>query len=205
MSEATEVSICSNALIRLGADPISSFDEADLTGSNIDRARIASNLWPTVRQQVLRAHPWNCCLKSVQLSPDALVPVGGRFTRRFQKPGDWIRTIDVSLDRYSRCDWRDEGNYLLSNGTVLFLTYVFDNKVPATYDGALVGVMEAAMAAAMAYAVTKSSSLATELKNELTTMILPAARAQDGQDDPPQTLGDSPLVAARFGSFRRPY
>src|SRR3546814_9999800 len=67
----TEVSICSNALLRLGADPINSFDEADNFGSNIERARLCANLWPNVRRQVIRSHPWNCATKRVVLSPDA--------------------------------------------------------------------------------------------------------------------------------------
>lgn len=203
MSEATAVSICSNALIRLGADPISSFDEADSFGSNIDRARIASNLWPTVRAQVLRSHFWNCALKSVLLSPDATAPVG-RYTVRFQKPGDWLRTKDVMIDRYISADWQDQGGYILCDEAAVTLTYVFDNTNPATYDGGLVAVMEHAMMAAMAYPVTKSTSLASELSQMLSNQILPAARAQDGQDDPPQTLGDSPMIAARFGNFWAP-
>jgi len=201
MAEATEVSICSNALIRLGADPISSFDEADLSGSNIDRARIASNLWPTIRQQIIRTHSWNCCTRTVQLSPDATPPVG-QFLNRFQKPGDWLRTLDVMVDRYTRADWRDEGGYILTDAPMVLLTYVFDNKNPATYDAGLAGVLEFAMMAAMAYPVTKSTSLATDLAERLTREILPAAKAQDGQDDPPQTFGDSPMLASRFGGYR---
>lgn len=199
MAEATEVSICSNALMRLGGAPISSFDEAYTSGSNLDHVRLASNLWPTVRQQILRAHSWNCCTKTVQLSPDTTAPVG-RYANRFQKPADWLRTVDVMIDRHGRCDYKDQGGFLLSDAPVLFLTYVFDNKVPATYDSALVGVLEFAMQAAMAYPVTKSTSLADALSQQLMGQVLPAAKAQDGQDDPAQTFGDSPMIASRFGA-----
>jgi hypothetical protein len=66
---ATDVSICSNALLRLGAAPINSFEEADELGSNIQQVRLAGNLWPTVRKAILRAHPWNCATTRVLLSP----------------------------------------------------------------------------------------------------------------------------------------
>src|SRR3546814_19099578 len=77
----TEVSICSNALLRLGADPINSFDEADNFGSNIERARLCANLWPNVRRQVIRSHPWNCATTRVVLSPDAAAPAFGEIGR----------------------------------------------------------------------------------------------------------------------------
>jgi len=193
----TEVSICSNALLRLGADPISSFDEADTTGSNIERARLVSSLWPTIRRQVLRAHPWNVAIKRVQLSPDSTAPDFG-YANRFQKPSDWLRTIAVGEHDDDRIGYRSEGNYFLCDDDVFYLVYVFDNDDPATYDASLVGALELAMAAALAYPVTNSTSLAEALSGEMRAALM-LARATDAQDDPPETLGDFPLMQSRFG------
>ena len=52
---ASSVSICSNALIALGANPISSLDTSGTDG--LDRVRIAANLYPTVKAAILRSHP----------------------------------------------------------------------------------------------------------------------------------------------------
>jgi hypothetical protein len=194
---ATAVSICSNALMRLGSDPINSFDEADVTGSNIERARLASNLWPTVRRQVLRAHPWNVAIKRVLLSPDAVKPAFG-YANRFQRPADWLRTIAVGEREHDRVEFRTEGNYFLCDDEGFYLVYVFDNDNPATYDASMVGALELAMAAALAYPVTKSTSLAEALSGELRA-ALSLARATDAQDDPPETLGDFPLLQSRLG------
>lgn len=198
---ATAVSICSNALLRLGADPINSFDEADNTGSNIERARLAANLWPTTRRRVLRSHPWNTAIKRVLLSPDASAPAFGN-TARFQLPGDWLRTIAIGLDTHDRRDWRTENGFILADESEIPLVYVFDNDNPATYDASLVEALEMAMAAAMAYPVTKSTSLASEL-GALLREHLAISRAIDGQDDPPETFGDFPLRAGRSGGFIR--
>lgn len=196
----TAVKIASNALLRLGADPINSFDEADNTGSNIERARLAVNLWPTVRRKVLRSSTWNCAIKRVMLSPDATAPAFG-FAYRFQKPADWLRNVDVGLYEGEHVIYRSEGNYYLCDEALFGLTYVFDNDNPATYDASLFSVMEAAMAVAMAYPVTKSTSLASEATAALRDEMA-LARAQDGQDDPPETLGDFPLRNSRFGNFQ---
>lgn len=184
--------------MRLGAEPISSFDEADNSGDNIERARLAANLWPTVRQQVLRSHPWNCALKRVMLSPDATPPAFGH-TYRFQMPSDWLRTIAVGQDEDDRLEWRTEAGFFLCDETPFYLIYVFDNANPATYDASLVAAFEVGMAAAMAYPVTKSTSLAQAFADELRQHLM-LARGLDAQDDPPDTFGDSLLYASRFGS-----
>lgn len=194
---ATEVSISSNAMLRLGGEPISSFDEADATGANIERVRLAVNLWPTVRKQVLRAHYWNCAIKRVLISPDATPPSFG-YTNRFPRPADWLRTLQVGETERDRIEFVTEGGYFLSDEDEFHLVYVFDNTNPATYDALLVACMEAAMAWAMCYAVTKSTSLRETLARELQDQLA-LARAIDGQDDPPQTLGDFPIYASRFG------
>jgi len=198
---ATEVSICSNALLRLGAAPINSFDEADPEGSNIQRARLCSNLWPTVRQAVLRSHTWNCATKRVLLSPDTTPPAFG-FAYRFGYPSDWLRTLQIGEDENCAPRYRSESRYLLCDETALPLIYIFDNTVPGTYDSTLIGALELAMAAALAYPVTKSTEVEQTKQGEL-RQAMQLARTVDGQDDPAETLGDYPLLLSRRGGFYR--
>lgn len=204
MAEATttEVAICSNALLRLGGKPINSFDEADPMGSNIDHVRLAVNLWRTVRRQVLRGSTWNCAVRRVLLSPDASAPAFG-WSNQFLRPADWLRTISVGRDDCERIVFRMEGTRFLCNEAALPLVYVFDNDTPATWDSALVGAMEIAMAQAMCYAVTGSTSLRDELGAELRDVIA-QARNIDGQDEPPEILVGTPLLASRFGAHWGP-
>ncbi len=198
MAEATttEVAICSNALLRLGAHPINSFDEADPQGSNILHVRLAANLWRTVRRQVLRSSTWNCAVKRVLLSPDAETPAFG-FARQFLRPMDWLRTIKVGRDECDRDRYRMEGQRFLSDEASVPLVYIYDNAVPATWDAGLVGAMEIAMAQAMCYAVTGSTSLRDTLAADLRD-ALSNARNLDAQDEPAETLGDFPMLASRF-------
>lgn len=190
------IKICSNALMMLGAKPIASFSESEGMGSNLDRAKLCDSLYPGLRLAILRGHYWNTCARRVLLSPDGQKPAFG-YAYRFLLPGDWLRTWGVG-DRNTRgrLDYRTEGRYLLCDEPVMPLHYGAD--VPEDqWDTLLVDVMTVAMAARLAYPITSSTSVEEAKKIELRD-LLREARATDGQDDPPETLGDFPLLQSRM-------
>ena len=186
---ATSVSICSNALLMLGAQTINDLDE------DTDRARLAANLYPQVRDEMLRAHPWNCAVKRVVLSPDQAAPAFG-YAYQFTLPSDWMRTLSVG-DYGAEIDFRSEGRRILADTDTLKLRYVFHNTNEGTWDAGLVEAVTLAMAARMAYAITQSASLEQTRLQEL-EMALKRARAIDGQDDPPETFDDNRLLGSRY-------
>lgn len=187
---ATKVSICSNALLMLGDNPINSLSE------DSDRARLASNLYDSVRDYVLRSHPWNCAVKRVVLAPDVEVPAFD-YTAQFSLPSDCMRVLSVGQRGYE-VDYKIEGRKILSGGTSLPLRYVFRNDNEATWDAMLVWAQTVAMKAVFAYPITASTSL-EQLVDESLKPVLKSARAVDGQEDPPDEFGDYPLLQARFG------
>lgn len=192
MSMATGVSICSNALLMLGAQTINDFADQ----LNLDRAKLCANLYPTVRDDMLRSHPWNCAIKRAVLAPDAVAPAFG-YTHSFELPADFMRVLEVGTNS-AQIDYLVEGRTIQADTTVLELRYVFRNEVENTWDAHLVKLVTLAMAAALAYPVTQSSALQQSFEQKL-EMTLKRARAVDGQEDPPQTLGDERLLRARFG------
>lgn len=194
MTMATAVSICSNALLMLGSQTINDFADQQ----NLDRARLCANLYPTVRNDLLRAHPWNCCIKRAVLAPDAVAPVFG-YSHAFELPADFSRALEVGTNG-QQIDYLVEGRSIQANTTVLELRYVFRNEVENTWDDHLVALATQAMCAALAYPVTQSTAKQAGEEQKLELMMR-RARAVDGQEDPPQTLGDERLYAARFGSY----
>lgn len=186
---ASSVSICSNALLALGAHPINDFVE------NTEHARLCSNIYPTVRNNLLRAHPWNCAVKRVVLSPVSTAPVFG-FGFQFSLPGDLIRVLSVG-DQHDDIPYRIEGKRLLANLQSVQLRYVFRNEDESTWDAALVNVAEATMQAKLAYAVTGSASLRDSLTQEA-AFLLRQAKSIDGQEEPPEELGGYPTYDSRF-------
>lgn len=188
---ATAVSICSNALLMLGAQTINDLDE------DLPRAQLAANLYESARDDMLRAHPWNCAIKRVLLAPNVVAPAFG-YQFQFNLPGDYLRVLSVTSGR-AVVDYLVEGQMILSDCASLELRYVFRNDVEATWDSALVDIMTLAMVARMAYAITSSTSEA-QARQQALEYALRKARAVDGQEDPPQTLGDFPLLNARYSA-----
>ncbi len=192
----TPVSICSNALLLLGDNPIAGFDE------DTDKARLASNLWPSARDQVLRRHPWNCAIKRVVLSPDTVAPAFD-FTQAFTLPSDWLRTLSVG-EIGERPRYKIEGRKILMDERVCKLRYVFRNENPATWDSMLVWAMTQVMRSLFAYPITQSGSL-EELIDRVLVQLLREARTVDGQEDEPDAFDESPLLAARHIGFSGNY
>lgn len=191
---ATAVSICSNALIMLGENPINSFTEAASPGG-LDRARIADNLWESVRDSLLRSHPWNCAIKRVTLSPEATTPEFG-FTYRYILPSDWLRNVEINGVMADDVDYMVEGRRILIDESALKLRYVYRNADPTTWDAMLVKAAELAMASEMAYPITQSSAK-EEMMERRFERYMARARAVDGQSESPATLGSFDILAAR--------
>ena len=185
----SSVSVCSNALVMLGGAPFSSFEEPK------PHVRIAANLYPTVRDDVLRLHNWNCATSRVILAP-MVTPPAFDFAYQFQLPGDWLRTIQVGK-KGEPLEYRAEGQRLLANVTALPLVYSFRNTVEDTWSTNLIHLLELAMAAKMAYAVTSSSSVRDSYRDEF-ARELKIAKAVDGQDDPPEEFAAGSFLESRF-------
>lgn len=187
---ATDVSICSNALLMLGAQTINSLDDPS------DRARQCANLYPTVRDYVLSSHPWNCCTRRVILNPDTSAPAFD-WTMQFTLPGDYLRMLSVGEAGIEAAYMIEDGK-VLSNTSPLRLRYIYRNTNPAKWTPLLVHAVTMAMRQVLAYPITQSTSL-EQLIDQVIEPILKRARSIDSQDEPPATLGDFRLLASRMG------
>lgn len=192
---ASAISICSNALLMLGAKPINAFEE------DSDHALLCFNVYPMMRDWLLRRHPWNVTLQSVALAPSSTGPVMD-FDLRFPLPGNCLRVLRVGRHG-ERPRYRVEGRSILCNENPLYLLYQRDLS-EGDWDSSLVHLAALAMKTAIAYAVTKSSAVAESARDEF-RLALGSAMAVDGQEDEPQTLGDFPLLLAGYTESSFPF
>jgi hypothetical protein len=77
----TALSICSDALLMLGAKPISSFDEGS------DEASVANRLYPDIKDQALLMYPWSFSFKKTSIGRLLTTPIN-EYRYEYQLPGD---------------------------------------------------------------------------------------------------------------------
>ena len=185
---ATDVSICSNALVMLGAAPIASFTEGT-TG-----AKVASNLYPDQKRDFLRAHPWNAAIVRVQLAPLSNAPAFG-WRSAFLLPNDCVRVLSVEYGD-SDIEHKVEGRNILASTSAVDLRYI-TNLAVDRWDASMVSAMTLRMAGAMCYAITKSASL-TDAWMAAAERKMREAKSLDGQEGTPDSIDDDPFMRARY-------
>ncbi len=185
----TAVSVCSNALSKLGDDPITSLTDAT------NRARLCNRLFDPVRQSVLRDANWNDSIKRAKLAQSSTTPAW-EFAYQYALPSDYMRKVKTSLDQFD-IPYKVEGRYLLTDEPEVYLTYVYDNGDVSTYDSLHIDALTARMAYELANAITAKTSLATAMSQEYTTKLA-AAKVADGQEDVQEEQTYPALVEVRI-------
>ena len=185
---ATDVSICSNALILLGAESIASFAQGT------KGAQVASNLFPDMARDFLRSHPWNAAMARVRLAPQSVAPTFG-WASSFLLPSDCLRVWEVKSGE-ADVEHKVEGRTVLANVTGIELLYI-SNLATDKWDSVMVTAMTYRMAGAMAYAITASASLADGWMSAAERKFK-EAKTLDGQEGTPDDFGDNPLMASRY-------
>ena len=185
----TAIAICSRALLKLGAEPLTGFDDG--TAESI----AASVLYPSTRDALLSCHPWNFAVAQKSLARLAAAPAAD-YAYAYQIPGDFLRALSAGPDgRGHGADYRIIGRRLHSNAAAVTLSYLFrapEASFPPFFDQALI----ARMAAELCLPLTESVSRAESL-HRLAERELRQARLIDSQQDTPPRLEHFPLVEAR--------
>ena len=115
----SSIALCSRALIKIGANPIAAFNEGTA------EADVAANLYPSVRDALLSAHPWTFATGQVELAPLVAEPVAD-FTYAFQLPSDFLRGLSLGDGGRGRgLAYRIAEQRLHADASTVVLTYIF--------------------------------------------------------------------------------
>ncbi len=184
----TAVSVCSNALSKLGDDPITSLTD------NTNRARLCNRLFEPTRQAVLREAVWNDSLKRARLARSTDTPAW-EFAYQYALPSDYMRMARTSLDEYD-IPYKIEGRFLLTDSSEVYVTYVYDNTDVASYDSLHIDALTARLAYELSLSVTAKRSYAEQMWAEW-EVKKKEAKVVDGQENFQDENTDSTLVDAR--------
>lgn len=193
---ATKFTIASQALIKVGGTPITSFDGTDR------QSVVVSNLYDDTKKGLMYYTFWNFATHKVQLSQLVETPVDTNYTSAYQLPGDYIRVKGVfdSAGRL-RGDYSVENNKIYASFNPLNLEYI-RLKDESDFPPFFVEVLIAKLAYEICEGVTGVGTLQDRLANEFERK-LQKAMTVDGQETPPQkiiAIDDARLVRARLGN-----
>ena len=199
----TGVSICSDALILLGAKPISSFNDGT------DEANAADRLYPDVRDSSLMMYPWSFAYKKLKLSRLVTEPVS-EWEYEYQLPGDRLgnpRAVfknNTSRERPIK-EWEILGDKVMTNEEEIYIDYPYQTPefaMPQYF----VQLLKYQMAWHLAYPITEQSektqywqqvALGTPGENGRGGYFR-QAMSMDSQGQPSQVIEDYALSAIRF-------
>lgn len=168
---ATIISICNSALLKLGADRITSLLE------NRRGAILCNEQYDKMRQEVLRAHPWNFATARITIAPLVAAPVF-EYDRQFQLPIDCLRVLGTD-DKI--LDFKIEGRVVLANVTELKIKYIKDITDASLFDACFSEALAARLAADLAYPLVQSNTLHEQMMAYY-DRLLRQARTIDGQE-----------------------
>lgn len=184
----SEVSICNQALIELGAHTFSSRTE------QTTEAIACNNIFDNLRRELIGAHSWNFAMKQVELAESSSTP-SHQFNHQYAIPSDMLRMWKV----IGNGEYRIMEDKVLTDSTSCNAVYIFDNTDVTTWPSYFVSAFVAAIVARLAFPITQSSAH-SERAYAAFEKKLQTAKTINATEDIQNTYGqfDSVLLNSRY-------
>jgi hypothetical protein len=184
---ASIVGICNSALIKAGAEPILSLTE------NSKAARLCNEQYEKLRDEVLRAHPWNFAIHRVCLARLSVSP-SFEFAYQYQLPSDCLRVLRMA---FAGSTFKIEGRSLLTDEPTAKILYIRRELDPQRFDSQFREALAYRIAADLAFPLAASTTLSQALWR-LYEQQLATARSMDGQEGTPDNLQADAWINSRI-------
>jgi hypothetical protein len=185
----SSIELCSSALVKLGANGISSFEDGTA------EVRVAASLYPIIRDALLCAHPSFATAKT-RLARLSVEPLADHL-HAFQLPQNFLKALSAGSEVRARgLSYQIVNRQLHTDATEVVLTYLFrpsEGDFPAYFSVALVS----RLSAEFCIPVTENTSRAERLAR-LADEEMKLARLIDSQQDTPPRVEDFTLIEARW-------
>ncbi len=184
-----DVALCSRALIRLGAAPITSF--ADGTAES----EIAGALFAPTRDALLSAYSWSFASGQVALTKLMTDPIAD-YQNAFGLPNDFLRAMSAGAGGRGRgLNYRIARGALHTDSEDVILSYIFrpeEEEFPPYFDMVLI----ARLSAEFCIPVTENTARADALYR-MADVEFARARQIDAQQDSPGRIENFSLIDVR--------
>lgn len=186
----TPIDVCSRALILIGADPISSFDD----GNN--EALVSSNMYEDVARASLVNTRWRFATNQVVLNRLTNAPTG-RYDAAYQLPSGWLMTHVVTVNDFP-IEYQTYGDKLFcdeASTATLVLDYTYraeEQDWPSYFTLAV----EYELASVFAVSLARDQSLATLMAQQAASSMM-KARNLDSQQQTTRKLTTNRFITNR--------
>lgn len=185
----SSISLCSKALLKIGASSITSFEEGTAEGE------VAANLYPYIRDGLLSSYPWSFAVSQIQLGRLETAPIAD-YQYAYLLPSDFLRIISAgNQGRGQGIEYRIVEDKLHTDMPSVNLTYIYrpdESIFPAYFCEALINKL----AFEFCIPLTESSTRA-EFLNKIAEESITKARLIDSQQATPRCFEDFTLVEVR--------
>lgn len=189
-SANSAIDICSRALILIGAEPITSFDD----GNN--EALIASNMYEDIARSALVNARWRFATNQVILNRLSETPTG-RYDAAYQLPSGWLMTHAVTVND-TPIMYQTYGNKLYCDEpstAQLVLDYTYRAE-EIDWPSYFTIAVQYEMAAVFASSLARDPSLASTMQQQAQISMM-KARSLDAQQQTTRRLNTSRFIAQR--------
>jgi len=171
---ASVVEICNRALILLGSDTISSISE------DTKPAKLCNIVYPQIRQDLIRSHPWNFAMKRTVLASTGTAP-SFEYDYTFNLPSDCLRVWQVYDPDSS---YKLEARTLVSNDDAIDLKYIADITDTTKWDSVFVSMVVYKLAIDICFGLTGSTTMIPVLTDQF-NRLKAEAKLYDAQEESP--------------------
>lgn len=187
----TKTELVNKALTLVGAAPITNLDD------NSNNARIINRVYEVSLRSILAECKWNFATKRIMLtvSSDTLAWYDTGNTFIYQRPADVIKIYGVNV---KSAEWRDEGEYIISDTQGLGIRYVQFLDVPSKYTASFIDAFIDKLCSDIAYMIVNSASLGDKFIKLYEGVSLPKALSSNAQVGTQQFLQDDAWELAKF-------
>tara|TARA_Y100001936_G_C15871657_1_gene558006 strand:+ start:63 stop:635 length:573 start_codon:yes stop_codon:yes gene_type:complete len=189
MSLQTYLEVTNAALLRLGANRISAFNE------KTTESVVTNEIILPLQRALLSSHPWGFATTQSELSESSSPPIAD-FDKAFDLPSDFLRVISAGTgNRGAGLDYRIHHKKLHTNADNVKLTYIFEPN-PDDWPHYFRQLISAQMAAEICIAITESTSR-SELMFDLADKEFQRAKLIDAQQESPAAIDGFSLIQVR--------
>jgi hypothetical protein len=185
----TKIGLCSRALLKIGANTLSSFDDGSA------EAEVAENLYPGVVDALLSSYPWSFATAQMRLPKLAVQPIAD-FAYAYQLPGDFLRALSVGTGGNSRgVSYRIQEKRLHTDMDGIVLTYIFrpePTEFPPYFSQCLITHLAAEFCLPLTESASRGEAILRQGEKDLQK-----ARTIDAQQQTPQTISLDGLLEVR--------